>query len=69
MTNTGKDIRNSNGSLLCKASYYDGLWTVTVKKDGVFSFIKLFEDGDMSVEHYSADKTLKELEYSIAIPE
>lgn len=69
MSNNTEDIRNSNGSLLCKVSFYDGLWTVTVKKDGVFSFIKLFEDGDMSVEHYSADKTLKELEYSIATPE
>ena len=69
MTDTGEDIRNSNGSLLFKVSYYDGIWTITAKKDRVFSFIKLLADGDMSVEHHSADKTLKELEYSIAILE
>lgn len=68
MTNNSEDIRNSNGSLICNVDFDDGLWTIAVKKKDVYTFIKLYKNGDMSVENYSANNRLKELEYSVVIP-
>lgn len=63
-----EQIRNSNGSLICDASFSDGIWTVTIKRKGIYTILDLYQNGDITVENYQADAN-KELGYSVSIPD
>lgn len=62
-------IRNANGSLVCDVVYDNGVWTVTVKRKGIYTFITLYGDGDIRVENIGVTDSAHEAEYSVAIPE
>ena len=67
MSEATNKIRNSNGSLICDAVYDEGVWTVTVKRKEIYTFITLYSDGNIRVENICGN-TLNQAEYSVSIP-
>ena len=68
MKSTSGEIRNSQGSLICDAVYDDGVWTVTVKRKGIYTFITLYSDGGIRVENVSGNEVVSDTEYAITLP-
>lgn len=67
MSEATSKIRNSNGSLICDVVYDKGVWTVTVKRKEIYTFITLYSDGNIRVENICGN-TLNGAEYSVSIP-
>ena len=47
------EIRNSNGSLLFRATYKDKNWIIEVKKKEIITRLALYDDGDMNIINYN----------------
>lgn len=69
MTTEKEQVRNSNGSLICDVVYDGGIWTVTVKKKDIYTFLTLYGDGNLRVENFKGVDPVKETQYCVAIPE
>lgn len=68
MDTKNSEIRNSNGSLICDCVYDEGVWTVTVKRKGVYTFISLHGDGSIHVENICGSSSISEAEYAFSLP-
>ena len=57
------EIRNSYGSLLFTTNYGDGYWLIEEKRKDKLTRVRLYDDGDMSLENFNIQDGVLEPEY------
>ena len=61
MLDSSREIRNSNGSLLFRVSYDNGIWFIETKKREILTSLILFKDGDMIVNDFNGNDNNKSI--------
>ena len=45
-----RQVRNSDGNLICDLIFIDGVWSVTIKRRGCYTTMSLMVDGAVYIE-------------------